>query len=132
MKKQVLTRGHATKILEWCKKEYGPSKYKKRYPDLEFRKIRYADEEDQDGYYDDYLNLIFINRQSHNHVNELTKTVIEEYIHYTQSEKEYQRLAEIYSYSKHPLELQAKYRANKDYKRCVKELKKIHRTFQLL
>jgi hypothetical protein len=132
MKKQKLTRGHALRILEWCKARYGMSKYKKSYPDLEFRNIRYADEEGQDGYYDDDCNLIFVNKKFHNHINDLTKTVIEEYIHFTQSDREYQKLARIHPYSKHPLERQAKYRANRDYKHCVKELKKIHKTFQLL
>lgn len=132
MKKQHLTRGHATKILEWCKKEYGMSKYKKSYPYLEFRKMRYADEEGQDGYYDDYENLIFINREFHNHVNHLAQTLIEEYTHFLQSDREYQKLARKYSYSQHPLEKQAKYRANRDYKRCVKHLKKVHKSFQLL
>jgi len=132
MKKQKLTRGHALKILEWCKNRYGMSKYKKSYPLLEFRKMRYADEEGQFGYYDDIVNLIFINREFHKHVNDLAKTIIEEYVHFTQSDREYQRAARMYSYSKNPLEIKAKYRANMDYKKCVKELKKIHKTFQTL
>ena len=124
-----LHRGHATKILDWCIGRYGRSKYIREYPSIEFRKPLYSDELDQYGYFDDITNTIYANRELHKTLKELAKTIIEEYVHYLQSDREYQRLAEQYSYSDHPMEKEAKKIADKHYKYCLKDLKKLHRSF---
>lgn len=124
-----LHRGHAVKILDWCMDKYGRSKYNKGYPYIEFRKPQDSDEEDQYGYYDDITNTIYVNRELHISVKELAKTIIEEYIHYLQNDREYQRLAETYSYSKHPMEKEAKNTANKHYKSCLRDMKKFYKVF---
>lgn len=129
MKNNKLHRGHALKILTWCEEKYGPSKYNKGYPSIEFRKERYPDEENQDGYYDDITNSIFVNRDTHTKVEELVKTIIEEYVHYLQSPSEYQKLAEMHSYYDNPYEKEAKKIAKKDYKECLENMKKFYKIF---
>jgi Zn-dependent peptidase ImmA (M78 family) len=124
-----LTRFHALKILEWCQREYGESKYNKGYLTLEFR----APSEITGyvlGYYDDIENMIHINSKDHEDLEDLCKTVIEEYSHYLNNDKEYQKLFEKYDYDTHPHEIQSKRLAEKDYLRCLSDLKESYKQFQ--
>lgn len=130
--KNKLHRGHALKILKWCEDRYGLSKYNEGHVSIEFRKEKYPDEENQDGYYDDITNTIFVNRDTHATLKELVKTIIEEYVHYLQSDEEYQRLAKTYNYYDHPLEKEAKEAAKKDCKICINELKNTYSNFGTL
>lgn len=132
MEKKKLHRGHAEKILFWCIDRYGVSNYNKDYPHIEYRKERYPDEENQDGYYDDIENYIFVNSQTHDCLKELVKTIIEEYIHYLQSPEEYQKLAERYLYYDNPMEKEAKRIAKEDCKICINELKNMYPQFKEL
>lgn len=129
MNKTKLHRGHALKILKWCENKYGYSKYNQGVPSIEFRKERYYDEADQDGYYDDLTNTIFVNRDTHKTVKELIKTIIEEYVHYLQSPSEYQTLAEKYTYYENPYEKEAKSIAKRDQPVCLRDMKILHKIF---
>jgi hypothetical protein len=124
-----LHRGHAKRVLDWCIERYGKSKYSKHYPTIRF--IKFTDYENIGllGYYEPEFCEIFINSEDHLNVDELCKTIIEEYQHYMQSDSQYQKMAKVYSYDQHPLEKQAQKIANTHYKICVKELKKYHKTF---
>jgi len=124
-----LTRFHCLKIMEWCKKEYGRSRYNGRYPDLEFKKGDYYVGEDW-GYFDNIDNLIFINSDKHSTIEELANTVIHEYTHYKQSMHHYAILGEYLEPHDNPLEKQAEFIAQRDYKKCLKELSRYHKQFQ--
>ncbi len=117
-------KGHAKRIFDWCKTNYGRSKYA-NYPTLSYRKFNGFDEEGLDGYYEPILNEIRINSDISllNDHKYLTSTIIEEYIHYTQSDAQYQRLADKYDYDNHPFEIEAKRVASRDSKRCERDLK---------
>ena len=113
-----LHRGHATKILEWCKKKYGRSKYNGRYPDIAFKKSDYYTGEDW-GYYDEEEQLIFVSKDKHENLEDLVHTIIHEYTHYLQSMHHYQILALYLEHHEHPLEIQAEETANRDTPECM-------------
>ena len=123
-----VTRGMAFKIFDWCKEKYGRNY--RGYPYLEFRKPN--DLEDDYcivGSYDDIENLIWVDSQWHKSIIELAKTIIEEYIHYTQNQREYQKLARSHKYANHPFEKQAKKIADRDSKMCINYMKMIYKEF---
>lgn len=124
------TRYHALKILHWCKDRYGKSKHNK--PDLvfSFKKRDYISEAlDEEAYYDSDDNEIFVSSQHHSTVRELCSSIIEEYQHYLQSNREYQRLAKKHEYDTHPLELAAKRVADRDCETCEREVRERYEKF---
>ena len=122
-KSRNVSRATAYKILWWCISEYGRSKLNGAYPYLEFKK---ADEYSQDdyGYYDELEQVIFINKDMHNTLEELVKTIIHEYTHYVKhSMHEYKILSKYLSHHRNPLEIDARRIERRDYKKCLKFLK---------
>lgn len=118
-----ITRFHAVKILEWCKKRYGRGV--KPYPILEFRKPNHLNGEYAQGEYDYEDDMIYVNSQMHDSLDELADTIIHEYIHYRYHAKStYYQLDRDYDHDDHPMEKQAESIANRDKKKCVQELKK--------
>lgn len=124
-----LTRFHALKILEWCQLEYGNSKYNSYDLELAFHKPTYLTE-GLLGEYDPIENTIFINSKDHETLEELCKTVIEEYWHYLKDDEEYQDLYNSYDYDDHPHEAEAKAMAESDWVRCLEDLKASYKQFQ--
>ena len=122
--KKKPNRYHALKIMDWCFARYGLSKYNEGYPHLEFNK-----KVEEYGYYEDYENAIYVSSVLNDSLEELASTIIEEWIHYTQCPKTYQKLYSKHSYLDHPMEIEASTIAERDCKTCVNELKKIHKSF---
>lgn len=121
------TRWHALRVLDWCISNYGPSKFNGPYPHVEFRKGDWSNE-DVCGYYCDIENLIFLNKDKNKSFTELVKTIIHEYAHYKQNMKHYAVLSEYLSYNNNPLEKQAQKITDRDYRKCILELKKLYPT----
>jgi hypothetical protein len=116
-----ITRGHATKMLEWCLKTYGKSKFNREFPYLEFRKSDYYTEGCM-AYYDEIDSIIFIDKNQHQTLYELANSIIHEYTHYKQNMRHYQILALYLSDDKNPMEIEAHRVAKKDTKKCLKEV----------
>jgi hypothetical protein len=74
-----VNRSSAIKVLEWCKKKYGRSKYNGRYPDLQFKKGDHVTE-DVWGMYDEQDNCIFVNSNEVKTLEDMTSTIIHEYV----------------------------------------------------
>jgi hypothetical protein len=123
-----LTRFHCLRILEWCEQKYGRSRYNRGHLTLEFKKPTYINE-GLLGEYDSIENLIWINSVDHESLEDLCQTIIEEYTHYLNSDKEYQRLYEKHDYENHPHEIYSKAIAESDYKECLSDLAKEHKQF---
>ena len=123
-------RYHALKILQWCKDRYGMSKHNKGTLTFSFRKRDHISEElDEDAYYDSEDNEIFVSSQHHHTTHDLCVSIIEEYQHYLQSNREYQRLAKKHEYDTHPLELSAKRVADRDCEVCEREVREKYGKF---
>ena len=120
-KQPKLTKRHALKIFDWCIEKYGKSKYNRELPEIEFKNGDYYTE----GYmafYDEIESTIFIDKSMHHDLHELASSIIHEYTHYKQNMRHYQILSLYLPDSKHPMEIEAYKIANKDAKKCVKEL----------
>lgn len=126
-----LNKGHAKRIFDWCKQNYGRSRYAKTYPYISIKKFKDYDEEDLDGYYEPSENCLYINSDilSTGDLEYLVETIIEEYTHYTQSDYQYQKLADSYDYDDHPYEIDAKRISSRDKKLCINYLKLFHKNF---
>jgi hypothetical protein len=116
-----LTKSHVNKIFEWCLKTYGKSKYNKTFPVIQFKKPDYTNE-DCAGVYDEIEHTIFINKEQHTTLEDLANSVIHEYTHYKQNMKHYQILALYLDNDKHPMEIEANEIAERDSKKCIKEV----------
>ena len=116
-----ITRGQATKILDWCLKTYGKSKFNKEFPYLEFRKPDYYTEGCM-AYYDEIDSVIFVDKTQHQTLYELANSIIHEYTHYKQNMRHYQILALYLPDEKNPMEIEAHRIAKKDTKKCLKEV----------
>jgi hypothetical protein len=116
-----ITKTHANKILEWCWKTYGKSKFNKEFPALEFKTPDYYTEECM-AYYDEIDAIIFIDKTQHDSLEELSNSIIHEYTHYKQNMRHYQILSLYLTDSKNPMEIEAKRIAKKDSKKCLKEV----------
>jgi hypothetical protein len=122
-KSKYVSKSTAYKIYWWCISEYGRSKLNGPYPYLEFKKLDDYSKDDY-GYYDEVEKVIFINKNLHNTLEELVKTIIHEYTHYVKhSMHEYKILAKYLSHHRNPLEVDARRIERRDYKKCLKFLK---------
>ena len=124
--KNVLTRYTAYQILYWCIAEYGRSKLNGKYPHLEYRKYN-KDTEDADeyGFFDEIEGVIVINKEANKTLSELVQTIIHEYAHYRyHSMAEYRVLSKYLSHARNPLEIDARRLERRDYKKCLRFLKK--------
>jgi hypothetical protein len=125
-----LTRYHALKILQWCKDRYGKSKHNKSDLVFSFKKQDHISVElDEHAYYDAIDNEIFVSSQHHHTVKDLCFSIIEEYQHYLQSDREYQKLSRIHDYDTHPMELEAKAKAEMDCAACDNEIRQKYQRF---
>ena len=125
-----ITRFHAKKILDWCKKKYGRGTCK--YPTISYRKSNYLDTEDVFGEYDFEEFSIYVNNEKHSNLYDLANTIIHEYVHYRYHKKSmYYKLDEKYGHENNPFEKQAISVADRDEKKCVQELKKYYKQFNL-
>ena len=66
--------------------------------------------------------LIFLNKDANLDLTELANSLIHEYTHYKQNLKHYDILSLYLPYHKNPLEIEANKIANRDAKKCIKEL----------
>ena len=115
------TRKHVNQIFDWCIKTYGKSKFNKELPVVEFRKGDYYTEECM-AFYDEIESVIFVNKDQNDSLNELANSIIHEYTHYKQNMKHYQILSLYLPDHKNPMEIEANKIANRDTKKCLKEL----------
>jgi len=120
-KQPKLTKRHALKIFDWCIEKYGKSKYNRELPEIEFKNGDYYTEGCM-AFYDEIESTIFIDKSMHHDLYELASSIIHEYTHYKQNMRHYQILSLYLPDSKHPMEIEAYKIANKDAKKCVKEL----------
>jgi len=116
-----LTKRHVNKIFDWCLSTYGKSKYNRTFPDIQFKKPDYSNK-DCAGFYDEVEHFIFVNKNDHSTLPDLVNTVIHEYTHYKQNMKHYQVLALYLDRDKHPMEIEANEVADRDTKKCLKEV----------
>lgn len=115
-KKEVLklSKQYLAKIIE----HYGESKFQQTTPYLSIESRKYSDVKDPHikGEYCRVLNEIVVYWKNIETVEELTKTVIHEYIHYLQSPTWMTRYYSMgYEYQTHPYELQA-YKEEQNWK----------------
>lgn len=115
------TRKHANQILEWCLQKYGKSKFNKTFPIIELKKSDYYTEGCV-AFYDDIDATIFLDKEKNDTIEEMANSIIHEYIHYKQNMKHYQILSMYLPDHKNPMEIEATKIANKDAKKCIKEL----------
>jgi hypothetical protein len=116
-----ITKRHVNKIFGWCLKTYGKSKYNRTFPTIHFKKPDHTNE-DCSGVYDEFEHTIFINKEQHDTLDDLVNTIIHEYTHYKQNMKHYQILALYLDNDKHPMEIEAEQVAERDMKKCLKEV----------
>ena len=90
-----LDRKKVLLILEWCKNQFGRSRYVRKYPKLRVYRSTgnsYFEYRDRGlfGTYNSGTIIIYLG--SHDSMKELCKTVIHEYRHYLMSVREYRSL----------------------------------------
>lgn len=117
------SRKYVNKIVDWCVKTYGKSKYNRYFPEIQFRKGSYMNEDPSVmAFYDSEDHVIFINKEDHFTVQELASTIIHEYTHYKQNQTHYDVLSRYLPYHKNPMEIEANRIARRDAKKCVREI----------
>ena len=123
MNKVLPSRKYVNKILNWCLKTYGKSRYNRWFPEITYRSAKYMDEDPMTmAYYDDHARLIFINKDDHKSLYQLANSIIHEYTHYKQNSHHYQIISQYISYREHPLEIEANAIAKRDTRKCLKEI----------
>jgi hypothetical protein len=110
-------------VLEWCHENIGHNKTVK--PRLEV--IYYKNKKVSGSYFSGYhLCKIYVN--NHRNIRELTNTVIHEYVHARQRDKNFNKLYDKYhtevGYDKNPFEVEARNVASKYENECLEWLKK--------
>lgn len=123
-----LDRGFAVKVLNWCKRKYGKSRYNGSYPTISYTKPDYM-LEDFSGYYEKDENHIYVNNVMCNTVEETVNTIIHEYTHYLQNMFHYQILAKYIDRTHHPMEIEAERIAKRDSKKCIEDLVRLYGSF---
>lgn len=117
------SRKYVNKIVDWCVKTYGKSKYNRYFPEIKYRKGEYMTEDPRVmAFYDSEDDVIFINKNDHNTVYQLASTIIHEYTHYKQNQTHYDVLSRYLPYHKNPMEIEANKIARRDARKCVKEI----------
>lgn len=113
------SRKYVNKIVDWCLKNYGRSKYNRYFPEIQYRK---SEDRSTLAFYDDQDGVIFINKYDHRSLRTLANSIIHEYTHYMQNMKHYDVLSMYLPYHKNPMEIEANRIAKRDAKKCVKEI----------
>jgi hypothetical protein len=112
--------------LEWCKKKYGKSKFRRAYPKLFFRTKAYVDPKlgPIKGVYYYTSNEIYIYAEQHyleeDPIMDVCNTVIHEYKHFLQDMNKYHMYFEKYyrSYDNHPYEITCNNFASREQYEC--------------
>lgn len=119
------SRKYVNRIVDWCFRTYGVSKHNRYFPEIQYRKGSYMNEDSSTmAFYDDQDGVIFINKEDHRSLRTLANSIIHEYTHYMQNMKHYDILSQYLSYRNHPLEIEANKIARRDTKKCLREITK--------
>jgi Zn-dependent peptidase ImmA (M78 family) len=122
-KKLAPSRKYVNRIMDWCLQNYGKSKHNREFPEVKYRSAKYMNEDPMTmAYYDEDEGVIFINKDDHKSLKVLVNTMIHEYTHYLQNSHHYHVLSLYLPYRKHPLEIEADRVANRDTKKCLREI----------
>ena len=113
------------KVLDWCIKHYGKSKYFKTYPILiiSYRKTTSYHGEfniDEDGFETEIQLIMYINNL--HTISQLVQTVIHEYQHYLQHQTWLSRYYDKTHYEDNQYEKKAEKEAKSIYRKCMKQL----------
>ena len=128
-KKNLITKSTSYQILYWCISEYGRSKLNGRYPHIKF--LKEGETENDYGYFDDIESTIYLCKNKILTLEDLARTIIHEYTHYCKhSMAEYKVLSKYLSYARNPLEVDARRVESRDFKKCLKFLKKEHNIYE--
>jgi hypothetical protein len=119
-------RQYASKALKWCREFMGINKRKKTQPKVTVRINFRSDENERfiKGVYYSNENKIIVYDLNCQSLEDVVSTVIHEYTHYLQSMKKYWEYYDLYYYSTHPYERQARRNELKYTKECIKKIKK--------
>lgn len=113
-------------VNEWCHENIRYEKTKK--PTFQ---IKYYRSKKYNGHYTsrNHNMTIFVN--NHPNIRELTNTIIHEYVHARQKDKnfdkEYNRFTIEKGYWDNPFEIESRREAKKHQKRCILDLQRLHR-----
>ena len=67
VRKEKPTRSHVNKIVDWCIRTYGKSKYNREFPTVMYRTAKYMDEDPRTmAYYDEEDAVMYIKKEDHN------------------------------------------------------------------
>ena len=117
------SRKYVNKIVDWCVRTYGKSKYNREFPEIQYRKGSYMGEDPTTmAFYDDVDAVIFINKEDHKSIRTLINSIIHEYTHYKQNMRHYDILSQYLPYNRNPLEIEANKVARRDTKKCLQEI----------
>ncbi len=116
-----INKRNLNKILRWCKDHYGKSKFKS----MRTLSVVIDTEMDASGAYCTIQNKIFINPNHHDSFIGVVDTMIHEYTHFRQDInvmyfkyfKKYN-----YSYENHPYEITATHVAQRDKRKCFRDV----------
>ena len=122
-RKLAPSRKYVNRILDWCLQTYGRSKHNREFPEVKYRSGKYMNEDPMTmAWYDDEDGTIYINKDEHKSLKVLVNTMIHEYTHSLQNSHHYHVLSMYLPYRKNPLEIEADRVANRDTKRCLREI----------
>jgi Zn-dependent peptidase ImmA (M78 family) len=121
---ELPSRKHVNKIIDWCVKNYGRSKYNKEFPTVMYRTAKYMDEDPRTmAYYDEDQGVMYIKKEDHKNLYQLASTIIHEYTHYKQNLHHYNIISMYTPYKEHPMEKEANKIARRDVWKCLREIK---------
>ena len=111
------------RIYPFIEKDYGWSKYQKKFPYIDFEKSMFdspSQEDDAHGDYDSEENIITLYYPKLRTKKQLIQTLLHEYKHYLQSPRWRSRYFSMgYHYGNHPYEIEAK-EEEKNWKKYAK------------
>lgn len=114
-------RKKALKILEWCIMTYGTSLYYSFLPRLVIKNLETSE---YCGVFNEDNGLIEIHSCNIKSDKDLIVTIIHEYVHYTQCPGTYNIIEFFHGvYEQNPLEIWAEKIAQRDWKKCKKEIR---------
>lgn len=117
-----VNRKNALRIIQWCFQQYGSSKFNKDVLTLKVQQ-KYKVDPNWYGAYEAETNTIFVFKKPIKSFIEFVATIIHEYQHYLQDDDMYEKYLEYRkSYHFHPYEIKAEKIAQRDKRKCIKEL----------
>ena len=120
-KRTMPSRKYVNKIFEWCIMTYGRSKHNRTLPEIRYRRGYYPyNDPSTIAFYDG--DMIFIKKEDHKNLYKLANSIIHEYTHYIQNPHHYDVLSKYISYKYHPMEKEANAVANRDTRKCLREI----------